>query len=104
MSWRRAGKGEFCGYDRAALSEGAPVRVFLSGVLRCAACAKRLVGEDPPVDIPETRDVITPQPSLPIAETFVSKHAGFVSAGELARVNRGRYWRDKERLPTGDRE
>lgn len=61
---------------------------------RCAACATRMFGEEPPADIPDNTGPV-PQPSLPIGSTFVGMRA-------LARQHS--HVVDYRRRASGDRE
>jgi hypothetical protein len=48
MSWFQSTADLTCGGCGLRCARGAPLRQFTAGPIRCAACAKKLLGEDPP--------------------------------------------------------
>ena len=98
-AWIRARMPLTCGGCGADLPLGTvmlEIQIGHAKRARCAACAKRMFDEDPPVDLPEL--IVPPQPSLPIE---IRRRPDFVSTRALARHNQ---YTDFRRRASGDRE
>jgi hypothetical protein len=68
MSWFQSTADLTCGGCGLRFARGTPLRQFTAGPIRCAACAKKLLGEDPP-DLTQL-PLPAPRPAPPPLQAF----------------------------------
>ena len=85
---RRTGRriaSSFCGGCGVLLAPDQPmleIEIGESKRYRCAACAKRMFGEDAPTHIPEDAVAPIPQPS---SQSTLTRQSDFVTPAQIAR-------------------
>lgn len=91
-TWQRATTLQACGSCTNLTPKGVVFMVIHREswkLARCAACAKRMFGEDAPTELPD-ETLPVPQPSLPLP---IERRPDFVTPKVLARAVRGDYKR-----------